>query len=403
MKLRTKILLGIVCVFIFSQIPFFISRWETGNLASQIADLSANQKQDHLSDSGYTNYQGIIHAHSFIGGHSTGTFDELIKAAKKNDLDFVVMTEHPSDLFETSESTLRGFKSNILFVSGNEISAKDGNRFLVFEGFPGIVSLGKLDSVELLNEVHEHGSLAIVTYPKKFKAWNSNFDGIEVFSLHTNAKEMNPVTFLFDMIWSYRKYPELTLAKYFVHPDANLAKFDELAKTRKLTLFAGADAHSNLGIHLGDDANNKYFNLKFDRYETIFKLIRTHVLMPGKTTLSKESLLKALKAGNCYIGLDILGDTRGFLFEASNGLEKKILGDEISLGDDPIKLTASAPQISRFKIFKDGEKVYESGQANRVQFEVKSAGNYRVEVYLDVLGAPFDVMPWIISNPIFIK
>ncbi len=403
MKLRTKILLGIICAFIFSQIPFFISRWKTGNLASQIAGLSTNQKQNNSLNSGYSNYQGIIHAHSFLGGHSTGTFNELINGAKKNDLDFVIMTEHPSELFETSESTLRGIKEDILFVSGNEVSSNDGNRFLVFEGFPKIASLGKIDSVKLLEEVHARGSLAVATYPEKFKAWNSDFDGIEVFSLHTNAKKMNPVIFLLDLVWSYRKYPELTLAQHFVYPDSNLAKFDELAKTRKLILFAGTDAHSNLGIHVGDDANNKYFDLKFDRYETIFRLVRTHVLIPRENAFDKESLLKALKAGNCYIGLDVLSDTRGFLFSASNGAETKILGDEISLAGGAVTLTVSAPQISRFKIFMDGEMVYESGQTNRVDFEVKKAGSYRAELYLDVLGKPFDSMPWIISNPIFIK
>jgi hypothetical protein len=35
-------------------------------------------------------------------------------------------------------------------------------------------------------------------------------------------------------------------------------------------------------------------------------------------------------------------------------------------------------------------------------FEV-SQGTYRVEVYRDDLGSPFDKMPWIISNPIYVR
>ncbi|MCB1025832.1 MAG: hypothetical protein KDB79_15665 [Acidobacteria bacterium] len=403
MKFRTKILLGFICVLILSQMPFFISRWKTGKLNSRIAALASDPNRNLTADTGYKNYQGIIHAHSFLGGHSTGTFDELITAAAKNKLDFVVMTEHTSEFFETSESPLNGSKNEILFVGGNEISAKDGNRFLVIEGFPHLASLGKLNTEEFLTEVHRRNSLAVITYPEKFKAWDSKFDGIEIFSLHTNAKKMNPITFFFDMIWSYHAYPELTLARYFVRPDANLAKFDELAKTRTIRLFAGTDAHSNLGFHIGDDANNKFFNVKFDRYETIFKLVRTHILLPADKPLSKENLLEALKAGNSYIGLDVLSDTRGFLFSATNGSETKILGDQISIDKGPIKLKVSAPQIARFVVYKDGEPVFESGQTASTEFDVNARGNYRVEVYLDVLGEPFGKMPWIVSNPIFVK
>ena len=37
----------------------------------------------------------MIHVHSFLGGHSAGTFTEVITGAKANQLDFVIMTEHP--------------------------------------------------------------------------------------------------------------------------------------------------------------------------------------------------------------------------------------------------------------------------------------------------------------------
>jgi hypothetical protein len=30
-------------------------------------------------------------------------------------------------------------------------------------------------------------------------------------------------------------------------------------------------------------------------------------------------------------------------------------------------------------------------------------GTYRVEVYRDDLGPPFDKMPWILSNPIYLR
>jgi hypothetical protein len=244
--------------------------------------------------------------------------------------------------------------------------------------------------------------LAFVTYPERFRSWDANFDGIEVFSLHTNAKRMNPILFFFDALWSYRAYPELVLAKYFARPDENLRKFNEIAAQRRLTLFAGNDSHSNIGFHVGDDANNKLINFKFDDYETVLRLARTHILLEKDKQLTQDALLEALKNGHTFIGFDVLSDTRGFLFSAENGAESKIMGDEISL-QNGVRLKANAPQNARFVIFKNGEKVFESGETTEAIFEAKETGAYRVEVYLDALGSPFDKMPWIISNPIYIR
>ena len=83
-------------------------------------------------------------------------------------------------------------------------------------------------------------------------------------------------------------------------------------------------------------------------------------------------------------------------------MEQKIQGDEIAL-EKGVKLRAAAPQIARFIIFKNGEKIFESGENTEIIFEAKEPGAYRTEVYLDALGSPFDKMPWIISNPVYVK
>lgn len=401
MKLWKKILIGLLCLAFLSQIPFLINHLKTGRLASQITEQESQRKQ--INSSRYTEYKGVIHAHSFLGGHSTGTFKELLSSAQANELDFVVMTEHVSDSYDTSAMTLTGENKGILFIGGNETSTKDGNRFLVLNGFPEISKVNKKAAPEFISEAHERNKLALVTYPHKFKAWNEDIDGIEIFSLHTNAKSMNPATFLFNAIWSYSSYPELTLAKYFRRPAKNLKKFDELAKNRKLTLFAGTDAHSNLGIHVGDDSNNKYINLKFDRYETIFKLVRNHILLPKDTELNQENLLAAIKNGNVFIGIDILGDSSGFSFIAENENEIKTLGEEILLESGRVELKSKSPKTARFVVFRNGEKAFEAENKSEINFTADREGAYRVEVYLNSLGSPFDQMPWIISNPIYVR
>lgn len=401
MKLWKKILLVLLGILLLIQIPFIYRRLQIGNLAGKINSLNSQRKE--INDSNFKDYKGIIHAHTFLGGHSSGHFDELIAGANANNLDFVLMTEHTAEQYDTSALTLNGVYGNTLFVGGQEANTSSDDRFLLIPGSAESFQDAKLQTPQFLEKYHAQNKIALITYPEKFKSWDSNFDGVEIFSLHTNAKKANWFYALFDLIWSFPAYHELTIADYFQRPAENLQKFDEITARQKSTLFAGSDAHSNIGFHLlGDDAGNKIINLKIDRYETIFRLVRTHVLLEKDKLLTRENLLDALKKGHAFIGFDVLSDTTGFSFTASSDAENKIQGDEIALAQG-VKLKASAPQTARFVIFRNGAKIAEAGGNSEIDFDAKEAGTYRVEVYLDQLGGNFDKTPWIISNPIYVK
>ena len=400
MKLWKKIILILLGILLLIQIPFIYHHYQISQLADKISLLKTQRTESENQN--FNDYKGVIHVHTSLGGHSTGSFDELIDGAQKNNLNFVVMTEHTSELYDTSAQTLQGIHGGVLFVNGQEVNTAT-DRLLLLPGSAEAVQANHLQTDEFLQKNHALNKIALITYPEKFQTWNSDFDGIEIFSLHTNAKKMNPVSAILDSVWSYYSYPELVLADYFKRPDENLQKFDEITKQRRTTLFAGSDAHSNIGFHLfGSDTGGKFINLKLDRYETIFHLVRTHILLEKDQQLSQENLLAALKNGHTFIGFDVLSDTRGFSFSAENGADNKIQGDEISLLQG-VNLQSAAPQNARFIIFRDGEKVTETAETAKINFQAKEKGTYRVEVYLDALGSPFDKTPWIISNPIYIK
>ena len=400
-KALKRTFLVLLAILVAIQAPFIYRRYKVGNLAEKIATLNAERAA--RTDDRFNEYKGIIHAHTHLGGHSTGGFDELIAAANANDLDFVLMTEHYSDAFDTSALTLNGVYGKTLFVGGNEIDTADSDRFLMIPGSGDAAGLRKVPTTAVIEKLHSENRLALVTYPEKFKSWDADFDGIEVFSIHTNAKQMNPFTVIFDGIWSFPAYPELVLASYFKRPDANLQKFDEIAAKRKISLFAGTDAHSNIGFHLfGDDAGNKGLNFKLDDYATMFRLARQHVLIEKDKPLTHQNLIEAIKAGRSYIGFDVLGRTDGFLFQAERAKNKIFMGDEISQSE-AVKLKAISPQKSRFVVFQNGEKISESEDVANLELDIHEPGVYRVEVYLDQLGPPFDKMPWIISNPIYVR
>src|SRR5215470_17324827 len=100
-----KVLLLILGCLLVSQIPFAYRRYRLGRLNAAIQSINSTRVPTRNAepwDQFFREYKGVIHVHSFLGGHSTGTFQEIIDGAKANQLDFVIMTEHVESGFDTS-------------------------------------------------------------------------------------------------------------------------------------------------------------------------------------------------------------------------------------------------------------------------------------------------------------
>jgi hypothetical protein len=208
----------------------------------------------------------------------------------------------------------------------------------------------------------------------------------------------------FDSLWAYRSYPDLLFANFYARPAENLERWDNAIATtgRKLVGVAGNDAHANIGISLIDSSGKTLLGLQLDPYERSFHLVRVHILVPKDKPLSSETLLEAMREGHCFIGFDLFGDTTGFSFSASNGIENKIQGDEIRL-QDKVRLIANSPVEGRIVLLKDGTPIQDERGVTQREFTVSEKGSYRVEIYLPQLAAPVGEQPWIISNPIYVR
>jgi hypothetical protein len=407
-----------LAVLLAVQVPFVYRRYKIGQVNDKIRQ--GNSQRTAHDTPGFTEYKGVMHVHTSLGGHSTGTFEELITAAHANDLDFVVMTEHYDQKYDTSALTLNGTYGKILFVNGQEVDTNDGGRFLLLPGSTESPSFAKLDSKTFLDKVHSERRIAINNYPDRNRSGVAGFDGIEAYSLHINFKRANIFTAVGDILWSSGSYPEATIASYLRRNDDYLARYDQVASDQRLLLTAGVDAHSNKGYYLiADDEGNKHLGLKLDPYETVFRIVRMHVLFKSGTPLTRESVIDALRRGHAYVGFDVFGDTSGFQLwaESAGGVrdgvptdsqvgrmrsDERIMGDEIELGGGA-KLYASTPAIARMVVLKDGIKIAEFPDATEFSLTVSETGTYRVEAYLDSLGEPFDKAPWIMSNPIYVR
>ncbi|HEY0098133.1 MAG TPA: hypothetical protein VGB76_04170 [Pyrinomonadaceae bacterium] len=406
MRRLLKLLAFVLVVALLSQTPFIYRRYQLGRLEAKIRELNAAREVS--PDPVYADYKGVVHVHSFLGGHSTGTFAEIERAAQANSLAFVVMTEHPSNDYDTRALTLRGVRGGVLFIQGSETSESAEDRLLTVGGTTTAgETTADTTTQASVNRAKAANQLVFIAHPETFRSWRETggFDGMEIYNLHADAKNINRLALFFDGLWSYRSYPHLLWTRFYQSPDANLRRFDELTAPeggRKLVAIAGNDAHANIGLSLRQLTGKPFLELKLDPYERSFQVVRTHVLLEHAKPLNEENLLDALARGHAYVSFDILCDASGFRFTASNGAEQKLSGDEIELASG-VRLEVKTPVRSRIVIFRDGRAVSEAKEAARHEWTAKEAGVYRVVCYLPQLPAPLDAKPWIISNPVYVR
>ena len=399
MTRRRKFLLALLVILVLSQAPFAYRRYRLKRLQNTIQQL-ASQRIPNDPATEYVDYKGVIHVHTSLGGHSGGTFTELIAAAKSNDLDFVIMTEHPQAEFDTAAMTLSGVHAGVLFVNGNEVATADGDRLLLIPAPPNANE--KRSTKEVVEQQKASRGLAFAAYPTESNTWQSNaVDGVEIYNLFTNTKRINWAVTFFDGLWSYRSYPDLMFANFFARPTEDLKRWDDAmsSSNRSLVAVGGNDAHSNVGFGLADSTGKQIVGVKLDPYERSFRTVRTHVLIKKDKPLTRESLLEAISLGHCYVSFDIFGDAAGFDFRLvqSSG----VMGDETAYLQ-PLELIARAPLASRFVLLRNGVAVDQSA-GSTVRFPVTAPGIYRIEVYLDSLPPPATGKPWILSNPIYVR
>ncbi len=394
-----KIALALLLLAVLTQIPFIYRRWQLSRLHAAIERVNAGRVAP--DESVYKDYWGVLHVHSNLGGHSDGKLTDIAKAAQANGLAFVIMTEHPSREVNTVDFTLRGVQGGVLFVNGNEVVTSERERFLALPGHESALTADTLATAEALRQTNAREAFSIAAYPEEWQHLDAGgYDGLEIYNLYTNARQANPVTLFFDALWA--GYPELLFTRFYARPEANLQRWDVATRQRRIVAVAGNDAHQNIGFGLADASGHRFVYLQLDPYERSFRLFRTHVLLPAGQPLTTESLLSALRQGHCFTGFDVLGETSGFRFTAHNGAEQKLMGDEITWREG-VRLRVALPVSARVILYKDGQAVQDEPAISQQEFTVREKGVYRVECYLPQLPGAAGGLPWIISNPIYVR
>lgn len=342
-------------------------------------------------------YVGVAHIHSLFSD-GTGEIPEIAKFADESGLDFLMITDH---------NTLRGLKEGYekwygksLCLIGCEINDKENkNHYLAF-GIEQTYST-RLSAREYVKKVKEAGGIGFLAHPHEKRNhikehppypwidWSiEDFNGIEIW---------NHMSEWMENLTEQNKYTSFLhpLRSIVGPPSETLKLWDELNLKRKVVGIGGVDAHAHKQNLFG------FFEVEIFPYKVLFKSIHIHLLLSEplvkgntrqKIAKSKATIYEALAYGRSFIANDYHANSKGFQFFAKSGKKKYYMGDTITSSENVTLSIISPIENSEIKLIRNGSEIANLSSA-KVEFDVKKAGVYRVEVY-------FENKAWIFSNHI---
>lgn len=383
-------------------------------------------RKDPVTQTSLNLYRGVLHVHSYWSHDSEGTLDDIIPAAKINDIDFIFLTDHPRGNIDTLPRGYTGMYEKVLIVPGSE---KQG-----FDAWPldSAVIDWSGDKETIAKTIVENGGIVFYAHPEEDHNWgNPWYQGMEIYNFHSDTKDESLLPIIVNFVVNGKKYPQWSLREMFDEQTAILARWDSLNTVRKIVGFSAVDTHENQNIRaryiqdgriewVGPNANvidttdvtfwNKWllhppdksgwiFRWMIDTYREGFNYITNYVYAD---TLSVLSLSDHIKKGHLYTAFRSLGDAGGFMFDCVDQNNNKcgIMGDSISL-DKIMAFNAVSPLPGKFRLIHDG-KVADSSSYNSYEYkweDMIEKGAYRLEVHIKIGDKD---LPWIYSNPIYI-
>jgi len=313
----------------------------------------------------YQDFRAILHVHAEDSDHTKSTREEVLKAAKEDDVRVVMFTDYRGP----KEETWRGMRDGVLFIAGSE----DDHELR----YPSL-------NLRFLSHVEERPDMP-----------SGGFEGMEIYNRHSDAtahpevyeyikSAMNEPRKWRRLVENLRDYPDEVFSAGTDPLPVMLARWDREIATRHFTGISANDAHQN----------QIFKGVTFDPYVVAFRQTSTHILA---RELTEAEIHDSLAQGRAYVAFDWLCDPRGFFFIAENSVGVFDMGDTVPLLKST-RLVASLPVAAKIRLIHNGATVAEA-EGSDFSFEVKEQGAYRLEASLSADG---EDRPWIYSNPIYV-
>jgi len=328
--------------------------------------------------------EGVFHIHTaFSDGRKS--LDEIAKLASQADLDFIILTDHGNPNYESYSS--QSWKEGVLVLAGSELSVSRGH--LVALDFERPSRNFSQNAEDAFYEIKAGGGFTIISHPYSKTQWSwgkfIEYSGIEIINGDTALKK--------NIIASIPSFPallikpEYALLKMLDRPYRNLRKWDELNNLHPIYGYFSLDAHL--------------------LYRPGLNLLRLHLLL--QTPLSEDfdtaqhQVFEALRKGRFYNSVHAAAYAYGFRFNGEEG-GKTIQMGSTALLDSAVTLHIKAPFpfAKEIHLVHNGKKIFSSDEES-ISYEAAHPGIYRIEVYLTERSPLGKNIPWIVSNPIFLR
>lgn len=382
---------------------FYLNQYEMSIVPQQIQSSHAADTYD---------YKGVINVHTELSiGSAPASF--VIHSAKMANLDFIFFTDLNKFNVPVNYESYHG---NLLVFSAAKYSYLD-SRLLYYsserESIGQNLGEAQVTLADLLSQKQgaNKDSLVVLAHPYKTGfSWigeiPSGLDGFELLNLKslTNRawQESKASTIWSGLIYPFN--PELAFARLLSEPTEELALMDQLSQQRKIVVYAGTEASAR-AIPLAN------YLVKFPSYKRSFEIMSNHILLRSELTGNfnndRQKVFNALKNGNFYLALDILGETKGFSATLVESNKSYLMGSEVKLSKDlalSVKLPAVPKDFFEIIVYRNGVAIANYNHPEFVM-PITEPGAYRVQVrVIPMLPLPDAKkwLTWIYTNAFYV-
>ena len=275
----------------------------------------------------------------------------------------------------------------MLVLAGSELSVSRGH--LVALGFDLPSKNFSPTAEHAVYEIERERGFSIIAHPYSKTIWSwgeyVGYSGIEI---------MNADSMLRKDVWISLPYlpallfnPKYVFLQMLDNPKRNLWKWDELNRDHCVYSYFSTDAHL--------------------LYKPLLDLFHLHLLLQAPLSedfsTAQDQVYKALRNGRFYNSVHAAAQGRGFRFWGEQGGVRIPMGNVIT-PDSPVNLNIQAlfSFDTEAHLIRNGEIISRSSEKT-FSHTVSQPGTYRVEVFLRERTPLGKNIPWIVSNPIFLK
>lgn len=350
--------------------------------------------------------KGTYHMHS-IFSDGKGTVEDIADAAIKQELDFVILTDHGRPNVKAVNAT--AWKGKVLLMGASEMSLNCGH--LAAVGFKNPDYIFPPEPQEAIDEIAEGGGVTFISHPFDKKVTWTDWDiegytGLEVFSSYSEARKAGLLKVLIFPI-KYLINSKYALLNTMAYPRLNTEtwdrfNYDHRGRHHYFGIYA-LDAHAKLPL-------TRKISLGFPTYHSMFEILTVYV--NTGVTLNREqdahaamwTIVQSIRKGNFFNVIEAIAPANGFqaLFKERTSGDIIEMGGTASYPSGTLILDLPFNFETTIKVFRNGsifEKI-DNNSRRRLEIDIDQPGVYRVEVF--VPDNTFSKLPWIMANPFFI-